>query len=161
MSWLFKSGGQSIGASAPASVLPMNIQGWFPLWLADLISLQSFTYFIFNFAEFLIVLYLFLLHCILVWIYLWCYLMTAFLDFSFTHCVVSTFLLLLANVSLFPFCGFLQKSANPWSFVFKSEAWWLRRSGCVCQWRFWLVSCYVGGVHCKLTVFGGFSVFNV
>ena len=31
---LFTSGGQSIGASASASVLPMNIQGWFPLnWL--------------------------------------------------------------------------------------------------------------------------------
>ena len=28
MSWLFPSGGQSIGASASASVLPMNIQGW-------------------------------------------------------------------------------------------------------------------------------------
>ena len=35
----FASGGQSIGASA--SVLPMNIQGWFPLGLTDLISLQS------------------------------------------------------------------------------------------------------------------------
>ena len=34
-------GGQSIGASASASVLPMNIQGWFPLGLTDLISLQS------------------------------------------------------------------------------------------------------------------------
>ena len=34
MSWLFVSGAQSIGASASASVLPMNIQGWFPLgWL--------------------------------------------------------------------------------------------------------------------------------
>ena len=34
MSWLFISGGQDIGASASASVLPMNIQGWFPLgWL--------------------------------------------------------------------------------------------------------------------------------
>ena len=35
MNWLFKSGGQSIGASASASVLPMNIQGGFPLryWL--------------------------------------------------------------------------------------------------------------------------------
>ena len=33
MSWLFTSGGQSIGASASASVLPMNIQGWFPLGL--------------------------------------------------------------------------------------------------------------------------------
>ena len=41
MSWLLASGGQSIGASASASVLPMNIQGWFPLGLTDLISLQS------------------------------------------------------------------------------------------------------------------------
>ena len=30
MSWLFVSGGQSIGASTTASVLPMNIQDWFP-----------------------------------------------------------------------------------------------------------------------------------
>ena len=29
--WLFASGGQRIGPSAAASVLPMNIQGWFPL----------------------------------------------------------------------------------------------------------------------------------
>ena len=41
MSQLFASGGQSIGASVPASVLPMNIQGWFPLGLTGLISLQS------------------------------------------------------------------------------------------------------------------------
>ena len=41
MSWLFASGGQSIGVSASASVLPMNIQGWFPLGLTNLISLQS------------------------------------------------------------------------------------------------------------------------
>ena len=34
-------GGQSVGASASASVLPMNIQGWFPLGLTDLISLQT------------------------------------------------------------------------------------------------------------------------
>ena len=34
MSWFFSSGGQSIGASASASVLPMNIQNWFPLGLA-------------------------------------------------------------------------------------------------------------------------------
>ena len=33
ISWLFTSGGQSIEASASASVLPMNIQGWFPLGL--------------------------------------------------------------------------------------------------------------------------------
>ena len=41
MSWLFASGDQSIGASASASVLPMNIQDWFPLGLTSLISLQS------------------------------------------------------------------------------------------------------------------------
>ena len=40
-SQLFTSGGRSIGASALASVLPMNIQGWFPLGLTGLISLQS------------------------------------------------------------------------------------------------------------------------
>ena len=39
VSWLFTWGGQSIGASV--SVLPMNIQGWCPLGLAGLISLQS------------------------------------------------------------------------------------------------------------------------
>ena len=39
MSWLFTSGSQSIGASA--SVLPMNIQGWYPLGLIGLISMQS------------------------------------------------------------------------------------------------------------------------
>ena len=39
-SWLFASGGQSIGDSISASVLPMNIQGWFPLGLTGLISLQ-------------------------------------------------------------------------------------------------------------------------
>ena len=41
MSRLFISDGQSIGASALTSVLPMNIQGWFPLGLTDLISLLS------------------------------------------------------------------------------------------------------------------------
>ena len=39
MSQLFASGGQSIGAWTSASVLPMNIQGWFPLGLTGLISL--------------------------------------------------------------------------------------------------------------------------
>ena len=39
--WLFASGGQSIGVSASTSVLPLNIQGWFPLGLTDLISLLS------------------------------------------------------------------------------------------------------------------------
>ena len=41
MSQLFAPGGQSIGASASASVLPMNIQDWFPSGLTGLISLQS------------------------------------------------------------------------------------------------------------------------
>ena len=41
MSWLFRSGGQSVGASASASVFPMNMQGWFPLGLTGLISLLS------------------------------------------------------------------------------------------------------------------------
>ena len=41
MSQLFRSGSQSIGASASASVLPMNIQDWFPLGWTGEISLQS------------------------------------------------------------------------------------------------------------------------
>ena len=41
MSWLFASGGQSSGVSALASVLPMNIQDWFPLGFTGWISLQS------------------------------------------------------------------------------------------------------------------------
>ena len=38
---LFASGGQSIGVSALAKILPVNIQGWFPSGLTSLISLQS------------------------------------------------------------------------------------------------------------------------
>ena len=41
MSQLFASGGQRIGASASASVLPMNIQSWFSLGLTGLISMLS------------------------------------------------------------------------------------------------------------------------
>ena len=41
ISQFFVSGGQRIGASASASVLPMNIQYWFPLGLNGWISLQS------------------------------------------------------------------------------------------------------------------------
>ena len=41
MSQFFASGGQSIGASASASVLPMNIQDWSPLGWTTLTSLQS------------------------------------------------------------------------------------------------------------------------
>ena len=40
MSWLFASGGQSIGISASASVLLLNIEDWLPLGLTGLISLQ-------------------------------------------------------------------------------------------------------------------------
>ena len=40
MSQFFASGGQSIGVSASASVLPMNIQDWFPLGWTGLISMQ-------------------------------------------------------------------------------------------------------------------------
>ena len=41
VSQFFASGGQSIGVSASASVLPMNIQYWFPLGWTGWISLQS------------------------------------------------------------------------------------------------------------------------
>ena len=41
ISHFFTSGGQSIGVSASASVLPMNIQDWFPLGWTGWISLQS------------------------------------------------------------------------------------------------------------------------
>ena len=41
VSWLFASGGQNIEASASVSVFPMNVQGWFPLGLTGLISLQD------------------------------------------------------------------------------------------------------------------------
>ena len=41
MSWSFASGGHSTGVSASASVLPMNIQDWFPLGWTGWISLQS------------------------------------------------------------------------------------------------------------------------
>ena len=40
MSCFFISGGQSIGASTSASVLSINIQGWFPLWLTGLTILH-------------------------------------------------------------------------------------------------------------------------
>ena len=41
VTWLFASGGQSIGASVSSSVLPVNIQGRFSLGLTGLISLLS------------------------------------------------------------------------------------------------------------------------
>jgi len=45
VSQFFASGGQSIGVSASASVLPMNIQDWFPLGWTGWISLQSKGFF--------------------------------------------------------------------------------------------------------------------
>ena len=45
MSWLFTSGGQSIGTSASALVFPKNIQGWFPLgWTGLIPVLGSFCW---------------------------------------------------------------------------------------------------------------------
>ena len=44
MSQFFTTGGQSIGASASASVLPMYIQDWFPLGLIGRISLSCCNY---------------------------------------------------------------------------------------------------------------------
>ena len=59
MSWFFASGSQSIGTSASASILPMNIQGWFPLGLTGLFSLLSkglsrvlFSYWLFNLVQY-------------------------------------------------------------------------------------------------------------
>ena len=43
LSQFFQLGGQSIGGSASATVLPVNTQGWFPLGLTDLIFLLSRT----------------------------------------------------------------------------------------------------------------------
>ena len=43
VSRLFATGGQNIGAPVSASVLPMGIQGWFPLYLAGLIYKESWV----------------------------------------------------------------------------------------------------------------------
>ena len=53
MTRLFASGGQSPGALASVSVLPVNIQGWFPLGLTGLISLQGGPWLIPILAKFL------------------------------------------------------------------------------------------------------------
>ena len=49
MSQFFTSGGQNIGVSASASVLPVNIQDWFPLGLTGLISIFNCRLFIWLF----------------------------------------------------------------------------------------------------------------
>ena len=54
VSQLFALGVQSIGASASASVLPMNIQSWFPLRLTGLISLLKQKIYIYIYFFFLI-----------------------------------------------------------------------------------------------------------
>ena len=41
VNWLFSSGGQNIRTSVSVSILPMNIQGWFPLELTELVSFLS------------------------------------------------------------------------------------------------------------------------
>ena len=41
MSQFFASGGQSVGVSASASILPMNIQDWFPLGWTDPLAVQG------------------------------------------------------------------------------------------------------------------------
>ena len=41
VSQFFATGGQSFGVSASTSVLPMNIQDWFPLGLTDLLAFQG------------------------------------------------------------------------------------------------------------------------
>ena len=51
MSQLFTSGGQSMGASASVSVLPVSIQGWFPLRLTGLVSLLSKVAFVKHYAR--------------------------------------------------------------------------------------------------------------
>ena len=65
VTWLFASGGTSIGASASASVFPLNIQGWFPLGLTGLtgislcyywnsfrqMNIPCFHFFILNFLQ--------------------------------------------------------------------------------------------------------------
>ena len=72
-SWLFTSGGQSIKVSASASVLPVNIQDWFPLGLIGLISLQSksLTAFIISITCFIIsgILYMTFFHGVRVFSY--------------------------------------------------------------------------------------------
>ena len=50
MSQLFASGGQSMGASASVSVLPVSIQGWFPWRLTGLVSLLSKVAFVKHYA---------------------------------------------------------------------------------------------------------------
>ena len=51
VSQLFTTGGQSTGASASASVLPMNIQGWFPLGLTFILRYINWTCYHFLLSE--------------------------------------------------------------------------------------------------------------
>ena len=66
MNGLFTSGGQSIGASDSAPVLPMTIQGWFPIGLTGLISVQfgSYGFFLLFFLFFFLFCFLRKLHIV-------------------------------------------------------------------------------------------------
>ena len=61
MSQLFAWGGQSIGVSALASVLPKNTQNWSPLEWTGWISLQWFAWFILKYLDFYMCISIFLL----------------------------------------------------------------------------------------------------
>ena len=51
MSWLFASGGQSMGASASASVLPMTIQGWFDLLTRFDLLIKNYCQWLFTYLS--------------------------------------------------------------------------------------------------------------
>ena len=83
MSQLFTSGGQSIRVSASTSVLPMNIQDWFPLEWTGWIALQSKVISLYylqtsrDFSLFLLLIFLITvcpLNCIMLWFKEWFYL---------------------------------------------------------------------------------------
>ena len=91
MSQFFASGGQSIGVSASASDLPMNIQDWFPLGLTGLISLQSRGLLRVFFS---IHMFVFFILCV----YLWMYQSNLLLE---THIVSPSFIILVFLILIF------------------------------------------------------------
>ena len=93
MSQFFASGGQSIGLSASASDLPMNIQDWYPLGLTGLISLQSRGLLRVFFS---IHMFVFFILCV----YLWMYQSNLLLE---THIVFPSFIILVFLIFIFFF----------------------------------------------------------
>ena len=87
VSWLFTSGGQSTGVSASVSVLPMDIQGWFPLGIIDLTSLLSVDRVQRNTVSNVIKMFLKPQHHMLKASILWC---SAFFMVQLTHPNVTT-----------------------------------------------------------------------